>query len=111
VDSGVTGITVNLSIFEKAILGSIDYEDALATIARHGAFEAEAAYETPAIADIQNAAAVLRPIYDDTEGRDGFVSLEVSAQLANDTFRTIEEPERLWAAIGRECDDQGPRHP
>src|SRR5262245_5803713 len=80
--SGVTGITANPSIFEKAILGSTDYQDALATIAKAGACDAKAAYETLAIADIQDAAAILQPVYDETHGRDGFVSLEVSPLLA-----------------------------
>jgi len=99
--SGVTGITANPSIFEKAILGSTDYQSALATIANAGACDAKAAYETLAIADIRDAAAILQPVYDDTHGRDGFVSLEVSPLLAHDTRGTIEEARRLWAAIGR----------
>ena len=99
--SGVTGITANPSIFEKAILGSTDYQDALATIAKTGACDAKAAYETLAIADIQDAAAILQPVYDETRGRDGFVSLEVSPLLAHDTQGTIEEARRLWGLIGR----------
>jgi transaldolase / glucose-6-phosphate isomerase len=99
--SGVTGITANPSIFEKAILGSTDYQDALATIAKAGACDAKAAYETLAIADIQDAAALLQPVYDETRGRDGFVSLEVSPLLAHDTQGTIEEARRLWGLIGR----------
>jgi transaldolase/glucose-6-phosphate isomerase len=100
--SGVTGVTANPSIFEKAILESTDYEDALDTIARMGMWNATEAYETLAIADIQAAAAILRPVYDDTQGRNGFVSLEVSPLLAHDTRGTVEEARRLWAAIGRE---------
>ena len=98
--SGVTGVTANPSIFEKAILESTDYEDALDTIARRGTWNATEAYETLAIADIQDAAAILRPVYDGTQGRDGFVSLEVSPLLAHDTRGTVEEARRLWAAIG-----------
>ena len=100
--SGVTGVTANPSIFEKAILGSRDYDDALRTIALRGCSDAKAAYESVAIADVQDAAAILRSIYDETEGRDGFVSLEVSPLLAYDTRGTIEEARRLWAAIGRD---------
>jgi transaldolase/glucose-6-phosphate isomerase len=99
--SAVTGITANPSIFEKAILGSTDYQDALATIAKAGACDAKSAYETLAIADIRDAAAILQSVYDDTRGRDGFVSLEVSPLLAHDTQGTIAEARRLWAAIGR----------
>ncbi len=97
----MTGITANPSIFEKAILGSTDYQDALATIAKAGTCDAKAAYETLAIADIQDAAAILQPVYDETHGRDGFVSLEVSPLLAHDTQGTIAEARRLRAAIGR----------
>ena len=100
--SGVTGVTANPSIFEKAILGSTDYDAALRTIALQGCSDAKAAYQSVAIADIQDAAAILQPIYDETEGRDGFVSLEVSPLLAYDTHGTIEEARRLWAAIGRD---------
>ena len=99
--SAVTGITANPSIFEKAILGSTDYQDALATIAKAGTCDAKAAYQTLAIADIQDAAAILQPVYDETHGRDGFVSLEVSPLLAHDTQGTIAEARRLRAAIGR----------
>jgi transaldolase/glucose-6-phosphate isomerase len=101
-DSRVTGVTANPSIFEKAILGSTDYEDALRAIARGGICDAKPAYETLAIADIQDAAGILRPVYDDTQRRDGFVSLEVSPLLAHDTHGTVEEARRLWAAIDRD---------
>ncbi|MGH9333161.1 MAG: transaldolase family protein, partial [Vicinamibacteria bacterium] len=104
-DSGVTGVTANPSIFEKAILGSTDYEEALLAIARRdvpAVKDAKAAYEELAIADIQDTADILQAIYSDTEGRDGFVSLEVSPLLAHDTGGTVEEAKRLWAAIGRD---------
>ena len=101
-DSGVTGVTANPSIFEKAILGSTDYEDALDAIARRGACDAKTAYEALAIADIQDVASILQPVYVDTQGRDGFVSLEVSPLLAHDTRGTVEEARRLSAAIGRD---------
>lgn len=100
--SGITGVTANPSIFEKAILGSTDYEEALGTIARHGTSGAHTAYEALAIADVQDGATILRPIYDDTQGRDGFVSVEVSPLLAHDTRGTVQEARRLWTAIGRE---------
>jgi transaldolase/glucose-6-phosphate isomerase len=100
--SGITGVTANPSIFEKAILESTDYEDALATLARQGADDAKTVYETLAIDDIRDAAAILRPIYEQTGGRDGFVSFEVSPHLARDTRATVDEARRLWAAIGRD---------
>jgi transaldolase/glucose-6-phosphate isomerase len=100
--SNVTGITANPSIFEKAIVGSTDYADALARIAKSGTCaDAKTAYETLAIGDIQDAAEILQPVYDETHGTDGFVSLEVSPLLAHDTQGTIDEARRLWAAIGR----------
>lgn len=97
-----TGVTANPSIFEKAILETADYQDALNVLARRGTRDAKAVYEALAISDIRNAADVLRSIYDQTQGRDGFVSLEVSPLLAHDTRGTIEEARRLWAAIGRQ---------
>jgi transaldolase/glucose-6-phosphate isomerase len=100
--SGITGITANPSIFEKAILESTDYDDALARMVRDGARDAKTVYETLAIEDIQDAAGILRPIYDRTGGRDGFVSFEVSPHLAHDTRATLDEARRLWAAIGRD---------
>ena len=98
----MTGVTANPSIFEKAILGSTDYDDALRAMARRGCSDAKAAYESLAITDIHDAAAILQPIYDETQGRDGYVSLEVSPLLAYDTYGTIQEARRLWAAIGRD---------
>jgi transaldolase/glucose-6-phosphate isomerase len=101
-NSGVTGVTANPSIFEKAILQTTDYQDALNVLARRGSRDAKAVYEALAISDIRDAADVLRSIYHQTQGRDGFVSLEVSPRLAHDTPGTIEEARRLWAAIGRQ---------
>lgn len=101
-NTGVTGVTANPSIFEKAILESTDYEDALSALARQGIRDAKTIYEALAITDIQAAADILRSTYDDTKGRDGFVSLEVSPLLAHDTRRTVEEARRLWTAIGRD---------
>jgi transaldolase / glucose-6-phosphate isomerase len=99
---GVTGVTANPSIFEKAILDSTDYEEALGILGRRGIRDAKTVYEALAISDIQGAADILRSIYDRTQGRDGFVSLEVSPLLAHDTRGTVEEARRLWAAIGRD---------
>ena len=101
-DDGVAGVTSNPAIFEKAIAGSADYTDALARLVAAGVAGPKALYEALAIADIQDAADILRPVYQRTDGRDGFVSLEVSPTLAHDTQATIEEARRLWKAVGRD---------
>src|SRR5229473_4309165 len=88
-EDGLGGVTSNPAIFEKAITGSTDYADALAELQQHKDLDAKALYERLAIKDIQDAADVLRPVYDRTRGRDGFVSLEVSPFLANETQATI----------------------
>jgi transaldolase / glucose-6-phosphate isomerase len=96
----VVGVTSNPSIFEKAILGSPDYDERLGELAQTTA-EAQAIYEDLAIADIQGAADVLRGVYDDTGGRDGYVSLEVAPELARDTQGTIAAAKDLWARVDR----------
>jgi transaldolase/glucose-6-phosphate isomerase len=101
-DDGVAGVTSNPAIFEKAIAGSSDYTAALATLVASGCTDPKALYEALAIADIQDAADVLRPVYDRTGGRDGFVSLEVAPTLAHDTQGTLDEARRLWKAVGRD---------
>ena len=95
------GLTSNPSIFEKAIGQSEDYQQAIADFQCQGDHSAMEIYEHLAIADIRAAAAVLRPVYDASSGRDGYVSLECSPYLANDTQGTIEEALRLWAAVDR----------
>ena len=101
-DDGIRGVTSNPTIFEKAIAGSTDYDDALsAMLARDGKVEVEKLYEPLAIEDIQMAADVLRPVYDTSNGEDGYVSLEVSPHLAHDTQGTINEARRLRAAVDR----------
>ncbi len=97
---GLRGVTSNPSIFEKAITGSHDYDEAIRDLAREGK-SVEEIYQTLTIADIQRAADVFRPVYDELEGRDGFVSLEVSPHLAYDTQGTISEAHRLWEALDR----------
>jgi transaldolase/glucose-6-phosphate isomerase len=101
VDDGLGGITSNPAIFEKAITGSTDYSDLLSELQQHKDLDAKALYERLAIRDIQDAADVLRTVYDRTNGRDGYVSLEVSPFLANETQATIEEARRLWKAVNR----------
>jgi transaldolase / glucose-6-phosphate isomerase len=100
-NDGLAGMTSNPSIFEKAIGQGTDYDSSLQAAEAEGDRDANALYERLAIEDIQHAAAVLRPLYDRTDGRDGFVSLEVSPYLAVDTKATIAEARRLWHAVGR----------
>ncbi len=96
----VTGVTSNPSIFEKAIAGSEDYREAIARLAAEGA-DAEAIYEALAFEDITAVADLLRPVYDRTQGDDGYVSIEVSPHLAHDTGGTIAEAKRIFATLGR----------
>jgi len=97
---GVSGLTSNPSIFEKAIAGSHDYDNAIRSMALEGKSIGEI-YEALTIEDIQRAADLFRPIYDRLEGRDGYVSLEVSPKLAHDTAGTLAEARHLWTAVNR----------
>lgn len=98
---GLSGVTSNPSIFEKAIGESSDYDAPLKAFVEAEDGETAAVFEHLAIADIQAAADQLRPVYDRLNGRDGFVSLEVSPYLAMDTQATLAEARRLWAAVDR----------
>jgi transaldolase / glucose-6-phosphate isomerase len=98
----LTGITSNPSIFEKAITGSTDYDEFLTSAAKCKSHDSMALYEGIAIRDIKDAADVLRPIYEQTGRVDGYVSLEVSPNLAHDTKATVAEAHRLWDKVGRE---------
>jgi transaldolase / glucose-6-phosphate isomerase len=98
---GLRGVTSNPAIFEKAITGSTDYANILKALAAED-LSPEETFERIAIRDIQDAADVLYPVYQKTEGRDGYVSLEVSPRLAKDTQATIEEARRLWQEVCRE---------
>ena len=100
-DDGLRGMTSNPAIFEKAIADSTLYDAAFATLPERCA-NTTARYESVAIRDIQEAADILRPAYDATQRRDGYVSLEVSPYLAHDTAATLAEARRLWTAVGRE---------
>ncbi len=100
IDEGLRGVTSNPSIFEKAIAGSADYDDALQRLVEEGK-TVEEIYEALTLEDIQRAADLLRPVYDETDGADGYVSLEVSPSLAYDTEGTIAEARRLFAALDR----------
>jgi transaldolase / glucose-6-phosphate isomerase len=99
-DDGLRGMTSNPAIFEKAITGSDDYADLL-NAPEAKKLNAKQLYEQIAIRDVQTAADIFRGVYDETKGRDGYVSLEVSPTLANDTAGTLEEARRLWKAVGR----------
>jgi transaldolase/glucose-6-phosphate isomerase len=97
---GVSGMTSNPSIFQKAISGSHDYDSDIRTMAREGK-TVEEIYEAITVKDIQRAADLFRPTFDLMNGRDGFVSLEVSPKLAHDTASTIAEARHLWRAVHR----------
>lgn len=101
IDDGVRGVTSNPSIFEKAIAGSTDYDTTLTTIEQNQDRDVMLLYETFAIADIQATADILKPIYEQTHRRDGYVSMEVSPYLANDTQKTISEARKLWQEVDR----------
>ena len=98
---GLAGITSNPSIFEKAIGEGKIYDSEIAGMVGQSGASVSTIYERIATADIAAAADMLRPLYDQTEGRHGFVSLEVSPYLATDTAATMNEARRLWAAVGR----------
>src|SRR5579871_4191402 len=100
-EDGLGGVTSNPAIFEKAITGSTDYADALLGLQQRKDLDAMGIYETLAIKDIQDAADTLRPVYDRTKTRDGYVSLEVSPFLARDTEGTIKDARRLWKAVNK----------
>jgi transaldolase / glucose-6-phosphate isomerase len=101
-EDGLRGMTSNPAIFEKAIAGSTQYQDFLDSLAGRTDLDAKGRYELLAIRDIQDAADLLRPVYQSTKKRDGYVSLEVSPYLAHDTDGTIAEARRLWKTVARE---------
>ncbi|HXQ49395.1 MAG TPA: bifunctional transaldolase/phosoglucose isomerase [Thermoplasmata archaeon] len=99
---GITGVTINPTIFDKAIAGSQDYDEAIRDLlAREPGLSAAELYERLAVDDVTRAADVLRPVFDRTGGKDGFVSLEVSPRLSHDTAGTVAEARRLWDAVRR----------
>jgi transaldolase len=97
---GIRGVTSNPAIFEKAIDDSNDYDDDINKLIRQGK-NAQEIYEILTVQDIQEAADVFRPFYDRTQGRDGYVSLEVSPHLAYETEMTIHEARELWKKVSR----------
>jgi transaldolase / glucose-6-phosphate isomerase len=99
---GLAGITANPSIFEKAMGESAAYDAGIARLVGDGSLPVSRIYEKLATADIAAAADMLRPLYDRTDGRHGFVSIEVSPYLAMDTAATMVEARRLWTEVQRE---------
>src|SRR6202163_3867617 len=100
-EDGLMGMTSNPTIFEKAITGSKDYADILES-SDAKKLDAKGLYEKIAIRDVQDATDIFKPVYQQTNRRDGYVSLEVAPTLANDTQGTIDEARRLWKSVGRE---------
>ncbi|TMK64111.1 MAG: transaldolase, partial [Actinobacteria bacterium] len=94
------GVTSNPAIFEKAILGSSDYDDQIVELAERG-MAAREIYDEIAVTDVQLGADVLRQVYDDVGGDDGYVSLEVGPEAANDTEETLREARDYWQRLGR----------
>jgi len=100
IDAGLRGMTSNPTIFEQGIAGDDDYDEALARLAPSGRTDAEL-FEALAVEDVRSAADLFRPVYDSSNGGDGFVSIEVSPGLARDTGGSIAEAERLWRSVDR----------
>ena len=101
-EDGLSGLTSNPSIFEKAIADGPDYAPKLRELKAKPGLSAMDIYEAVAIDDIRAAADALRPVYDKTKRRDGYVSMEVSPYLARDTRSTLAEARRLWKTVGKE---------
>jgi transaldolase/glucose-6-phosphate isomerase len=101
-EDGLRGMTSNPSIFEKAIADSSLYDDILKSLASRNDLDTTGRYEQIAIRDIQGAADILRPVYESSQFKDGYVSLEVSPLLAMKTQETIDEGRRLWKTVNRE---------
>src|SRR5260370_14299168 len=94
VEDGLRGVTSNPAIFEKAIAGSTDYE-AVISSSESAALDAKGLYEKIAVQDVQDAADIMRPVYDDSKQQDRYASLEVSPLLAHDTAGRFEVARRL----------------
>src|SRR4051812_35769362 len=99
-EDSLRGVTSNPAIFEKAILGSEDYDDQLTELAQQGASGRDT-YRALVVRDVQEAADVLRPVYDGTDHVDGYVSLEVEPDLAHDTEGTLEAARLYWNLVDR----------
>ncbi|KON64284.1 transaldolase [Komagataeibacter europaeus] len=99
-EDGLKGVTSNPAIFQKAMGQGTDYDAQIRSVLAHQVIDAGALYELLAVDDIRAAARVLYPVYEQTKGVDGYVSLEVSPYLARDTKGTLHEALRLWKAVG-----------
>ena len=109
-DDGISGVTANPSIFEKAINSSSDYEEDITVLSKQKGTN-EDTFFSLAVKDIKRAADFFKSVYEETDGNDGFVSIEVSPHLAHDTEGTIKQASELWNAINRKkCNDQNPRY-
>ena len=100
VEDGLRGVTSNPAIFEKAIVGSTDYESVIES-KESATLDAKGLYEKIAIKDVQDAADILASVWEQSKQQDGYVSLEVSPLLAHDTEGTLQEARRLWNAVDR----------
>src|SRR5947209_685535 len=99
-EESLRGVTANPSIFEKAILGSDDYDEELEQLSRED-LESQEVYDRIAQRDVQLACDVLAPVYRESHGQDGFVSLAVAPEIAHDTERTLEMARVYWKAVNR----------
>jgi transaldolase len=100
IDEGLLGMTSNPTIFEKAIAGTSDYDAALWPLVRQG-MTTEQIYDVLTMEDVGMAADIFRPVFARTQGRDGYVSIEVSPRLAHDTAGTLADARRLWNVLAR----------
>ena len=100
IDKGIRGVTSNPAIFEKAIAGSMDYDNEIVTLTGAGKTPEEI-LDILSIEDVAMAADLFKPVFDDTEGLDGYVSLEVSPHLADDEEGTVQDGLRLWKELNR----------
>jgi transaldolase len=100
-DDALTGVTSNPTIFEKALAEGTAYDDQLSAVTADGTLEPSAVFEAVETDDVRAACDILRPVYDATDGKDGFVSIEVSPGVGNDTAGTLAEARRLWKTVGR----------
>ena len=100
IENGVVGVTTNPAIFENAIAKTTDYDEEIANLSKQGKSTAEI-YEVLTLQEVGAAADILRPVYDSTYGKDGYVSLEVNPLLASDRDTTISEAKRLFALLNR----------
>ncbi|MEZ4570237.1 MAG: transaldolase family protein [Thermomicrobiales bacterium] len=110
-DRGITGVTSNPTIFDRAISQSDAYEAQICHLVQEG-YDAYSIYEALAVADIQRACDLLRPVFDRTDRLDGYVSLEISPFLAYSAEKSLDRrPATLLCRRPTECDDQDSRHP